>query len=214
MGDAFIAAFGRPSPATPQGLPFTASFRQILWESIHEEIGSGFFRDRFLYLFGQGLESLRPCLKAWSFLVPPAGAAGMILGRNAYGALLVLENPDETGRTSRVHVLDPIAVRYWSDPDLAFGNLIGYWLAQGALSEFLDDSLYQHWRKRNKRYLAPDKILGIKVPPPLGGEIVLQNFQEEEIVSYYRSTAPIYAKAFAKMAREGQSKKPPKKRPK
>jgi hypothetical protein len=205
MGDGFIAAMGRPDPATPSGLPFRAAFRQMLWESIHEEIGAGFFRDRFLYLFGKGLQTLRPCLKAWSFLVPPAGQSGMIVGRNAYGALLVLEKPNSIGPTSRVHILDPVSVTYGGDPDLDFGGLIGYWLANRALPEFLDDNLYQKWRQREKRHLAPDEILGVKVPPGLGGKLNLTNFQPEKIIRYYETTGPIYAKAYGKAQQRGKS---------
>jgi hypothetical protein len=34
-----------------------------------------------------------------------------------------------------------------------------------------------------------------------------RNFQEEEIVSFYRTTAPIYAKTFAAMAKQRPQKK-------
>jgi len=197
VGEAFIATMGRPDPVAPPGLPF-GDLRQSLWETLHREIGAGFFRERFLYLFGDGLQALRTCLAAWSFLVPPAGRKGMIVGRNAYGALLVLENPDEAGPTSRVKILDPITVTYGGDPDIDFIGLIGYWLANQQLRGFLDDDLYTRWRQREGRYLGANEMLGIKVPPGLGGELELDNFQVEGIVRYYRTTGPIYAKGLAR----------------
>src|SRR4051812_21279564 len=105
----FLKAMGEPSPAAPPGLHFTEPGIEFVWETFHEVIGAGWYQNRFWYLFGEGLDRLSPCLAAWSFLVPP-GPERMILGRNAYGALLVLENPNALGSTSRVHILNPLDV--------------------------------------------------------------------------------------------------------
>jgi hypothetical protein len=88
VGEAFVKAFGKPDPATPNGVTFSMPGLQGSWESLHKEIGSGWYRDGFLYLFGEGLDALKPCLEAWSFLVPPCDDR-VIIGRNAYGAILV-----------------------------------------------------------------------------------------------------------------------------
>src|SRR4051794_29059524 len=110
VGDAFLARLGRPDPAAPNGLHFADAYDQQWWAQIHAEIGSGWYQNRFLYLFGEGLDTLEPCLTAWSFLVP-AGVERMIVGRNAYGALLVAENPSRDGYTSLIGLLDPLNVR-------------------------------------------------------------------------------------------------------
>jgi hypothetical protein len=41
-----------------------------MWDKLHSEVGAGWYRDRFLYLFGENLEEFRPCVDAWSFLMP------------------------------------------------------------------------------------------------------------------------------------------------
>lgn len=169
-----------------------------MWEAFYEEIGAGFYQNRFWYLFGEGLEALAPCLDAWSFLVPP-GTPRMILGRNAYGALLVLENPDEIGPSSRVRVLDPLGVVWWGSASIAFANLLGCYLPQKLLPyTFFDDSVYQAWQKSTGRWLEADEILAVRVPLALGGTMTLDNFQVENVHAYYRTTAPIYAKALAR----------------
>lgn len=202
VGDAFVAALGRPDPAAPPGLSFPNPVDQGNWEYLYPEIGAGYYLNRFLYLFGDQLRSLQPCLEAWSFLLPTDGAR-VILGRNAYGALLVLENANLSGPKSRVHVLDPVGVVYRRNAQAALGNLFGYWLPNKALPNFFNADVYDEWIARSGRYLAEDEILGIKRPPGLGGSLELDNFQPEPIVRYYQTTGPIYAKAFAQMASAG-----------
>src|ERR1043165_5863336 len=107
VGDAFIASIGKPDMPTPSGLNFKDPTDKRLWEQIHREIGSGWFMNRFLYLFGESLDELLPCLDAWPFLIKP-GRERMILGRNAYGALLVAEEPTNKGYTCPVYMLDPL----------------------------------------------------------------------------------------------------------
>jgi hypothetical protein len=197
VGEAFKKAFGKPDPATPHGIRFRNAGFQGSWESLHQEIGAGWFRDGFLYLFGEGLDSLTPCLDAWSFLVPPCDDR-MIIGRNAYGALLVLDN-GHSPYEERVYLLDPFTVTYATAPNIQFTNLIGRALPRRELPTFLDDSAYQQWREENNAgRLDLDDVLGIKVPRALGGQLTADNVQLDGIVDYYQSTAPIYADAFAK----------------
>jgi hypothetical protein len=209
VGKAFIAAFGRPEPETPDGLRFSASSLQSSWKSLRREIKSGWFADRFLYLFGEGLDRLLPSLRVWSFLVPP-NEDRLILGRNAHGALLVLD--DANTAEASVHVLDPFRVVYWSDPDLAFMNLIGHWLPRDQIPYFLDRSVYDAWAKTDQGPRADDMILAPKRPEGLGGPFDIKNFQEEDIAQFYATTGPIYEKAFARMGRPkptGAPRRPP-----
>ena len=198
MAHPFTQRFGKPSPAVPSDLRFSGRSNQMAWDMNLREIGSGWFMDRFLYLFGGGLGRLHACLDAWSFLVPP-GKERVVIGRNAYGTLLVLEDLE---REQQVYLLDPLRVVYWTDPNLVLAMLFGRWLARAQLPHFFDDELYR-LIVRGGAHLPDDVILAAKKPLALGGDMLPDNFQEEEIVSYYESTAPMYAKAFARMQEGG-----------
>lgn len=165
---------------------------------MHEEVGAGWFRDGFLYLFGEGLDALHPCLEAWSFVVPPCDDR-VIVGRNAYGMLLVLDNPS-TPALEKIHVLDPFTVSYAGDSTIQLVSLIGRALPDGELRTFLDDEPYRAWRQEHGvDRLGAQDVLGIKVPQGLGGKLASSNLQLDGIVSYYETTAAIYADAFAKL---------------
>ena len=195
LSDVFTKACGKPSPAVPAALKFSSY--NPMWEVLRKEIGGGWFLNRFLYLFGEELEQFQPCLDAWSFIVPPNHPDRMIIGKNAYGALLVLEDGNDTNKQS-VHLLDPINVQYWTHPQIVFGNLFGAYLPQNKLPQFLDHEAYDDWLSENGNVeIEAHDILGIKTPVPLGGELIPANLQLENIVDYYRTTGPIYAKAHA-----------------
>src|SRR5262249_25645041 len=155
-------------------------------ELTHAEIGSGWFKDRFVYLFGEGLDELAPCLKAWSFLIGKSAGDRMILGHNAHGAILILE--DANGHDQTVRVLDPVRVQYQLHSNLNLANLIGHALPKGEIGGFLDDDLYAEWVRAKKDYLPDGFILAPRTPKGLGGERHLDNFQVEEMVSYYKTT--------------------------
>jgi hypothetical protein len=197
LSDAWSKVCGKPDPAVAPGLRFTT--RSPQWEVVRDEIGAGWFMNRFLYLFGEELEQFRPCLDAWSFVVPPGHPDRMIIGRNAYGALLVLENGNDISKES-VHLLDPLNVQYWTHPEIVLVNLFGNYIPRGRLPNFLDHDAYDQWLAENGNVeLEPQDILGVKKPLPLGGELEPGNLQLENIVEYYQTTGPIYAKAFASL---------------
>ncbi len=174
---AFVKGIGKPDPATPCGLQFESKLMGKLWSALHAEIGAGWYLNRFLFLFGPDLESLDRCLEAWSFIVP-ASEDRRILGYNAYGSMLILENASQPG-ADQVHVLDTLNVRYWSDANMTFGTLIGSWLAERRIPHFFDTTAYELWCKGLKRPLGDREILGIKIPLPLGGTMKYDNFQPE-----------------------------------
>jgi hypothetical protein len=175
---------------------------QVVWDGLHKEIGSGWFRDGFLYLFGEAMDAFLPCLKAWSFMVPPC-ADRQIIGRNAYGALLVLDNSGSADDEC-VNLLDPFTVTFGSIPDTHFVSLIGRALPKVEIPTFLDDRAYRDWRLANKvDRLELDDVLGIQVPSGLGGELVGDNLQLDSMVEYYETTGPIYADAFARIKPKG-----------
>jgi hypothetical protein len=199
--DEFLAGMGPADPATPNGLHFGTAGMRAIWKQLHADIGSGWYRDGFFYLFGEGLDALRPCLEAWSFLLPPCEDR-MIVGRNAYGAILVLENSNK--KSEAVKILDPFTVTYSGDPNMMLLNMIANWMPQGGwygmgqLPAFLDDRVYNQWRQQHGlagARLDFDDMLGAKVPRPLGGTLTADNLQLEPITDYYRTTGPIYAEA-------------------
>ncbi|MDY7040621.1 MAG: hypothetical protein SVX38_07150 [Chloroflexota bacterium] len=194
VGEAFIASIGRPELPTPSGLEFNNKAARRIWEALYREIGAGWFSNRFLYLFGPGLDAFLPCLDAWSFLVEP-GHERMIIGRNAYGALLVAEDPTQMGLRCPLFVLDPLNVRYWTHPHLVLVNLIGNWLPRRRLPDFFDRRLYDAWVGVTGKFLELNEILAMSVPKPLGGKMAPDHFIVEDIVSYYSATGCIYARA-------------------
>jgi hypothetical protein len=190
-----LKAFGKPKPSAPNGLQFKPSATRGLWEDVWKKIGSGYLKDRFLFLFGEGVDDLSDCLKTWSFAVPPSKKR-VILGRNAYGAILYIDNAENA--FGHVYVVDPTVPHVFSSPDLNFLSLLGSWLPEGNLDYFLDDGVYKEWRKKTKQNLGPNEVLAMKVPRGLGGQMKLDNFNVEDIHSFYKTTAPIYAKALGK----------------
>jgi hypothetical protein len=192
---AFIRRFGRPSPRVESGLVFKDPLKQILWEQVYADIGAGWFLDRFVYLFGPGLERLRPCLEAWSFIVPSGHPDRMILGRNAYGALLVMEHQGPVDES--VHFLDPLIGRYWTDPRIGLMNLFGTWLPEGLIPDFLDRGPYESW-VRIHGTLSEDEILAPITPLYVGGAMSTENLQRQEICGYHRTAAAAFASATGK----------------
>ena len=158
---------------------------------MHPEIGSGFYLDGFLYLFGDRLEPLLNCLTAWSFLVPPLPNA-MVIGYNAFGTLLVVK--DKTDWSPRVGVLDATRVIWWDPPDLDFTGLIATWLPDKRIPHFLDQAPYDAWLKSGGRRLDIGEMLSMKTPASLGGDFTPQNFEINDIVGYYRASGPVYAR--------------------
>ncbi len=96
-----------------------------MWASQKEKIGAGFFRDRFLSLFGEGLEHLSACLDAWSFLVP-TNDDRLVVGRNAYGAIAYVD--DTNGATPRLRIVDPLRVEVIGASDLDLWRFIARFL--------------------------------------------------------------------------------------
>jgi hypothetical protein len=198
VSSAFIDRFGRPSPRVASGLHFNDPLKQVLWEQVHADIGAGWFLDRFLYLFGPGLERLQPCLEAWSFIVPPDHPDRMILGRNAYGALLIMEHEGPVDES--VHLLDPLACRYWTDERIGLMNLFGTWLPRGLIPGFLDHGPYDSWVRAHGP-LREDEILAPTTPLHRRGAMTVENLERREIMAYHRAAAAACSAAITRGAK-------------
>src|SRR3954464_3515093 len=103
----FLKAFGKPTRKVGSSIQFTSTGSSGFWRLVSPVIGAGWYRKNFFYLFGDGLEPLRECLDAWSFIVPRCEDR-VILGRNAYGAILTIENESQDLGGQRAGVIDPV----------------------------------------------------------------------------------------------------------
>ena len=200
MNDNFVTAFGPPDEPAPP-LHFTERFLEDNWRRRQQRTGAGWFLGRFFFLLGDGLDRFTPCLEAWSFLLSPPAAERKIIGYNAYGALLILENETEEGLVAPVRLLEPTNVLYWGDPECVYGTLLNRWLPRRHLPHFFDTGVYEQWLKTSGRLLGDDEILGIRVALPLGGQMTLENFTPMNLVDYYRATGPAYARAHEQFQR-------------
>lgn len=199
MAEAFKRAFGDPDPAVVPALPFPdTSFAARIWRTNAAQLGAGWFADRFLYLFGDGLQQLTACLDAWPFLVNPDDDR-IIVGRNAYGAIAFLDGA--TGNRPQLSVLDPLHVDLLTDDGLDLWRFIGQYLPERRIPVFVDDRVYREFRAGGGQ-LGSDEILAIDVPVTLGGKLEIDNFHVENIIEYYRATGPTYAKGFASARRK------------
>ena len=133
--------------------PRSRTIRRTDWQERHARTGAGWFLGRFFFLLGEGLERLTPCLEAWSFLLPPAEER-RILGYNAYGTLLVMDDEEQDGLVATVRMVDPLNVIVWSDPECVYTTLLNHWLADRALPNFFDTSVYLEWLEGAGRFLA------------------------------------------------------------
>jgi hypothetical protein len=201
--DLMRKALGDPDPATPFGLTFANRAAEIQWEATLEDFPAGWFRNRFLYFLGPRLEALQPCLAAWSWLVKP-NPDRVIIGRNAYGAIAYCEGMN--AGSSMVHILDPLTLTRTSDDGMDIVGFFARYVPQGLLPHFLDSSAYDRWLPQLKKPLGLDRILAIKRPLPLDGTMDPTNFQIEDIVEYYQTTAKIYGKHHA-AATDAESKR-------
>jgi len=200
LSEAFMGRFGKGDQGPEQRIRFARTLDEMVNTELFTEFGCGRFQDGFLHLFSQDLDVLDPLLETWSFLLPEAEGRRKVIGRNAYGALLILEDFDAKGVIDLLCILDPITLSYWSDPNCVYTNGLGHWLPENkVLPTFLDDRLYKATRS-----VLPDleftvtEILGIKVPLPLGGTMDPANFQVEDITHYYTSMAPIIRQAMGR----------------
>jgi hypothetical protein len=194
LPDHFVEAFGPPDEATAP-MHFSEPFLEQDWTWRCRRTGAGWFLGRFFFLLGDGLGRFTPCLEAWSLLLSTPANERKIIGYNAYGALLVLENELDRGVVAPVRLVEPTNVVYWGDPECAYGTLLNRWLPSRLVPHFFDTSVYEQWLKSSGRFLGDGEILGIRAALPLGGEMKLDNFSPMNIVDYYRATGPAYAKA-------------------
>lgn len=204
--NAFIEGLGRPRPRRPSGLTFHDPLKQELWKQVYADIGAGWFLDRFVYLFGPGLERLQPCLDAWSPVVAPGHPDRMILGRNAYGAVLVMEHAGPVDETT--FLLDPAVGSYWTDPRIGLMNLFGAWLPRGLIPGFLDRAPYAAWVKQHGP-LGDDEVLAPITPLWEGGLMTPENLERRDMLEYCQAAAAAFTGKTRKRRRPAQPRRRP-----
>ncbi|TGE27640.1 hypothetical protein [Hymenobacter metallicola] len=187
----FTHHFGRPNPAVPPGDFFADKFDKSLWRMMYDEVGAGWYRNGFLYLFGTDLPQLTVCLDAWTDLLEP-GVERVVIGRNAYGALLVAERTTEEGTDAPIGLLDPWQGTYTKQEGLDFASLLSEGLPENRLPGFLDDAVYSAFSAAGNQ-LAETEILGIQTPTGRGGSLEPGNFRPEEVLAFHRRIAALRA---------------------
>ena len=188
----FLAGLGHADPELNRGFSFEGHNLAFFWDELYGKIKAGWFLNRYLCLFGEGVRDFDICLNHWSFLIPDDNKDRWVIGRNAYGALVVIEEPLKFADVSKIGILDTLTVSYKTSENMTFMNLISYWLPKRHLQPFMSDDLYQTWQKIENQYLQHDQILAIKTPLSLQGEMKIENFQIENIFQYFKSTGLIY----------------------
>ncbi|MCB2406526.1 hypothetical protein [Hymenobacter lucidus] len=183
----FTHHFGRPEPAVPPGDFFADKFDKSLWRMMYDEVGAGWYRNRFLYLFGAELPQLNPILEVWNGIMA-ADVERTVIGRNAYGALLVAESTTEEGTDAPIGLLDPWQGTYTKYEGLDFASLLSDWLPENQLPGFLDDAVYTAFRQSGGQ-LADHEVLAIQQPLSGGGTLELGNFQPEEVLAFHQRLA-------------------------
>ncbi|RYU78275.1 hypothetical protein [Hymenobacter persicinus] len=153
----FTHHFGRPEPAVPPGDFFADKFDKSLWRMMYDEVGAGWYRNGFLYLFGAELPGLTPILDLWAHRLTP-GVERTVIGRNAYGMLLVAEQTTDEGTDAPIGLLDPAAGTYATFEGLDFASLLSDWLPQDQLPGFLDQAHYDAFRQAGGQ-LQPNEVL-------------------------------------------------------
>ncbi|UOQ73117.1 hypothetical protein [Hymenobacter cellulosilyticus] len=183
----FTSHFGRPEPAVPPGDFFADKFDKSLWRMMYDEVGAGWYQDRFLYLFGAELPQLNPILDAWAFILEPE-VERVVIGRNAYGALLVAERTTEEGTDAPIGLLDPWQGTYTKQEGLDFASLLSEGLPENRLPTFLDQTVYRAFLQSGGQ-LAESEVLGIQTAFNQGGTLELSNFQPEEVGAFHQRLA-------------------------
>jgi hypothetical protein len=192
--DPFHQVFGPPAIAVPR-MHFRGAGLEHMMTRRLAHTGSGWFLGRMFQLFGDGLDRLNPCVEAWSFLLPPALERWLVIGFNAYGALLLLDEAGEKGTVAPIWMIDPLTVTCFGHPQLYLYSLLDDWLPNRRLPRFLDTAVYEQYLRAAGSLLENDEFLGIRAPLPLGGSIQLDNFSRVDIIDYYAATAPVYREA-------------------
>lgn len=159
----FTHHFGRPEPAVPPGDFFADKFDKSLWRMMYDEVGAGWYRQGFLYLFGAELPQLNPTLAAWAHILE-ANVERTVIGRNAYGMLLVAESTTEEGTDAPIGLLDPAAGTYAKFEGLDFASLLSDWLPEDRLPGFLHQTTYDAFRQGGGQLQTHEVLAGGLAP--------------------------------------------------
>lgn len=196
VGEAFLKKVGPSNPNKELGFKFSMEWDQIVLDDIFEEIGAGVYHNGFLHFLGTDVSPLNDILKYWSFLFGD-NKDRKVIGRNAHGSLLIIENESEEGTVAPVGYLDLLNCQYVKNENLDFIGLIGNWIPNNRLTNLLESSIYESFINDGK-IIQEDEIIAIKVPVPLGGKLEKDNFKIENIFEYHSSISKIYQKSISK----------------
>ena len=111
ISEAFLSTVGKPNLLTDLGFKFSMEWDQIVLDDLYQEIGAGIFQNDFLHLLGSNISELDLLLENWNFLFND-DANRRVIGRNAHGSLLIIENESELGTVAPIAYLDLLNCKY------------------------------------------------------------------------------------------------------
>ncbi len=174
---AFVLSLGRPDPPAPPADFFADKFDKSLWRMMHDEEGAGWYRNRFLYLFGAELPPVQPFLDLWAAKLEP-GVERILIGYNAHGMLLLAESPTDEGTDAQIVLLDPARGLVWREEGLDFTSLISDWLPEDRIPHFQDHADYDAYVAQHGP-LSPGQVLA----PQMANTSA---YEPEELLSYHQ----------------------------
>ncbi len=192
VSDAIINAFGKGEAIGNLQNLFVRPFDKMVIEDLTSTINYGCFKNKFYLLLSLELELYNECLVDWNFLIPKDNKMRKVFGRNAYGSLFIIEDPENKGLAAEVGILNPFTLSYSVNPSCVFMNNLGHWMPKNVHSTSVSNSTIYDVVFGKDKFLGTHEILAPKIPLPLGGKFEMNNFQIEPILDYYKSTAKIY----------------------
>ncbi len=201
----FLEVWGEPEVRTEPGVFFTLGESGYFdWQWFESECGCGIYGGNFLHVGTPAVAELSSCLDSWNFILP-GDPRRQVLARNGYGDLLLVAPNEQNGDSGLV--LSPRRAELAPPHSLAnLRSSILFYLTSDPMppgvpiaGPFVDRELYDRFvaERRGGQALAESEALLPVLPYPLGGKHELDNFQVQDLKSFYSEVGAIYGKAFA-----------------
>ncbi len=141
----FTKAFGQPATPAPTHIELEDPNAQKEWAFLYGISGAGWYKNGFVFLFGDRLLDLHPTLDQLADLWPDNSTPRTLIGKNAYGDLLVAENLREAGFDAPVMLVHAAERQLYFEPDWTFLKAIGELLPSMDFAFFLKQDRWFAW---------------------------------------------------------------------
>lgn len=190
----FVQAYGGPSTPAPTHLSIKEAADQQDWEAVYATIGGGWFRNGFLYLFGERLQELDALLEPMAHLWPQGQPELSIFGKNAYGDLLIVEAFSERGFEAPVVLFEAEKKLLHRNPAWNFLTVIGEQLPSMEFAFFLQQDHWYTWLENEQ--LKP-KIDECIITKPIDSE---KEGLQKGLLQYYLTDKEVVLEATSRSA--------------